>query len=306
MQCPRCQHENSAGMKFCGQCAAPLASTCPSCGAANPPENKFCGQCATPLRTASNRGWFVRAHAERGAFREGIACGQEAIQLATSLDHPHSLIVALRALGYLYSITGDYQRPVPFLAEALALAGEEKNLPLLLPLAMWPVGYAHAQSGRVADGLSLLRQALATYEFLGMFLFQPIVSVHLGEVCLLDARLDEARTLGQRALAVTRDRGQRGYETFALRLLGEAVAHPYRPEIKLAEDYYRQAMALADELGMQPLVAHCHLGLGKLYRRAGERDQAEENSTTATSMDRDMGMTYWLEQAEMEMKALRE
>src|SRR5260370_6474657 len=52
MQCPRCQHENPPGMKFCGECAAPLAATCPSCGAANPPENKFCGQCAAPLRTA--------------------------------------------------------------------------------------------------------------------------------------------------------------------------------------------------------------------------------------------------------------
>ena len=51
MQCPRCQHDNPPGMKFCGECAAPLASTCPSCGAGNPPENKFCGQCATPLRT---------------------------------------------------------------------------------------------------------------------------------------------------------------------------------------------------------------------------------------------------------------
>jgi len=51
MQCPRCQHPNPTGMKFCGECAAPLASICPSCGAANPPENKFCGQCATPLRT---------------------------------------------------------------------------------------------------------------------------------------------------------------------------------------------------------------------------------------------------------------
>jgi class 3 adenylate cyclase/tetratricopeptide (TPR) repeat protein len=53
MQCPRCQHENPQGMKFCGECAAPLASICPSCGAANPPENKFCGQCAAPLRTTS-------------------------------------------------------------------------------------------------------------------------------------------------------------------------------------------------------------------------------------------------------------
>src|SRR3989442_3473967 len=49
MTCPRCQHENPAGMRFCGQCAAPLASVCPSCGAANPTENKFCGQCAAPL-----------------------------------------------------------------------------------------------------------------------------------------------------------------------------------------------------------------------------------------------------------------
>ena len=50
MKCPRCQHDNPTGTKFCGECAAPLA-TCPACGATNPPENKFCGQCATPLRT---------------------------------------------------------------------------------------------------------------------------------------------------------------------------------------------------------------------------------------------------------------
>src|SRR6516162_5843196 len=53
MQCHRCQHENPAGMKFCGKCAAPLASACPSCGAANPPGNKFCGQCAAPLAKAT-------------------------------------------------------------------------------------------------------------------------------------------------------------------------------------------------------------------------------------------------------------
>src|SRR5213594_1632417 len=49
MQCPRCHAENAAGMRFCGQCASPLASACPVCGAANPPVNKFCGQCAAPL-----------------------------------------------------------------------------------------------------------------------------------------------------------------------------------------------------------------------------------------------------------------
>jgi class 3 adenylate cyclase/tetratricopeptide (TPR) repeat protein len=49
MRCSRCRAENPAGMRFCGQCAAPLGAACPSCGAANPPENRFCGSCATPL-----------------------------------------------------------------------------------------------------------------------------------------------------------------------------------------------------------------------------------------------------------------
>jgi len=53
-----------------------------------------------------------------------------------------------------------------------------------------------------------------------------------------------------------------------------------------------------------PLVAHCHLGLGKLYRRTGKPEQAREHLTTATTMYREMGMTYWLEKAEAEIKAV--
>ena len=52
MKCPRCQHENPAGMKFCGECGARLASSCSACGASNPPANKFCGECGTPLAPA--------------------------------------------------------------------------------------------------------------------------------------------------------------------------------------------------------------------------------------------------------------
>jgi hypothetical protein len=52
------------------------------------------------------------------------------------------------------------------------------------------------------------------------------------------------------------------------------------------------------------LVAHCHLGLGKLYRRTGKREQAQEHLATATTMYGQMGMTYWLERAEAEMKEL--
>jgi len=71
--------------------------------------------------------------------------------------------------------------------------------------------------------------------------------------------------------------------------------------VETAEQHYGQGLALAAELGMRPLVAHCHLGLGKLYQRTDKREQAREHLATATAMYRDMGMTYWLEKAEAEM-----
>ena len=80
----------------------------------------------------------------------------------------------------------------------------------------------------------------------------------------------------------------------------------YRPEtLESGEAHYRKALALAEPRGMRPLVAHCHLGLGKLYRRTGKRDQAQEHLTTATTMYREMDMRFWLEQAEKEMGELR-
>jgi tetratricopeptide (TPR) repeat protein len=72
--------------------------------------------------------------------------------------------------------------------------------------------------------------------------------------------------------------------------------------VKEAQTHYDQALTLANELGMRPLVAHCHRGLGKLYQRTEKREQAQEHLATATAMYRDMGMTYWLEKAEAEMR----
>jgi hypothetical protein len=60
-------------------------------------------------------------------------------------------------------------------------------------------------------------------------------------------------------------------------------------------------LALAEPRGMRPLVAHCHLGLGKIYRRTGKRQEAQEHFTTAATMYREMDMQFWLTQAEAEL-----
>jgi hypothetical protein len=75
-------------------------------------------------------------------------------------------------------------------------------------------------------------------------------------------------------LALAREHQKRGNEAYASRLLGEIAAHRHPPESTLAKAHYQQALALAEELGMRPLVAHCHLGLGKLCLKTGQREQA--------------------------------
>ena len=71
-----------------------------------------------------------------------------------------------------------------------------------------------------------------------------------------------------------------------------------------ADAAYRQALTLSEELGMRPLVAHCHLGLGNLYRKTSDRAKAEKHLVTATAMYRDMDMQLWKEKAEAQIRAL--
>ena len=107
--------------------------------------------------------------------------------------------------------------------------------------------------------------------------------------------------LGEHALDLARKHKQRGHEVYALRLLGEVAARRDPSDEQEADAYYRAALALADELGMRPLVAHCHLGLGKLYRRTGDRVKADKHLTTAATMYREVDMRFWLEKADAEL-----
>ena len=106
------------------------------------------------------------------------------------------------------------------------------------------------------------------------------------------------RNVAEQALAHARAHQERGNEAYALRLLGDIAAHHDPPEAEQAEDYYHQALALAEELGMRPLQAHCHRGLGTLYAATGQQEQARTALSTAIALYRDMAMTFWLPQTE--------
>src|SRR5262249_37776533 len=153
-------------------------------------------------------------------------------------------------------------------------------------------------SGRGADAVSLLTQAIEQSAATERARVETICSLPLGEAYVQAGRLEEAHACAERALARARERQERGRQAYALHLLGAIAEQPPSPARERAEAYYRQALALAEELEMQPLVAHCHLGLGTLYAATGQRAQSRAALTTAMELYLAMEMVFWLPQAE--------
>ena len=121
--------------------------------------------------------------------------------------------------------------------------------------------------------MALLEEALADPAATGIA-NHPLFLAYLGEAHLLAGRRDDALAVARRALDLAHRQKERGNEAWVLRLLGEIAAQADPPDLESADAHYRQALARADELGMRPLAAHCHLGLGTLYRRTGDAARA--------------------------------
>jgi tetratricopeptide (TPR) repeat protein len=245
------------------------------------------------------RFFWVWALAERGEFEDGTERGHQAVQLAEALNHPYSLAFACRGLGHVYGARSDFRHAIPLLERSVALC-REWNLRFTMPIALELLGYVHALSGRLPEGLELLQEAVALGEATGLRMWSTPAILHLGEARLLAGAPDAALGLAEQALATAREHGRRGLEAWALRLRGEIAAHSDRPDAPVAEGRYREAAALAGELEMRPLAAHCRLGLGRLARKTGQRESAREHLGAAATMYREMDMRFWLEQAEAE------
>jgi class 3 adenylate cyclase/tetratricopeptide (TPR) repeat protein len=249
------------------------------------------------------RAWLAIGLAMLGQFTDAIANGEAAVQLAELADHAHSRIEAQAALGRVHLERGDLDRAIGLFELGLG------------PSVAWNIwdsgvfsglGYAYALTGKVGEGLSLLQESVERGQSIdAMGLGHAVRLTRYGEGYLVAGRLDEAQARALQALEFASTRRERGNEAYALRLLGEIATQRPEPEVEKAERYLRDAMAIATALGMRPLAAHCHLGLGKLYRRSGKRREAQERLVAATAAYREMDMRFWLEQAEAEREKVQ-
>jgi class 3 adenylate cyclase/tetratricopeptide (TPR) repeat protein len=257
----------------------------------------------TTVQSVSSRGLLAVCLAELGAFAEGRVHGEDALQLAEMVDHPYSLAWACAGVGHVFLRQGDLSQAIRVLERGLALS-ETMNLPLSLTTCKARLGAAYALAGRKPEALPLLEQALELAVTRKSQQY-PLFTVWLGEGYVLADRVVDAIPLAQQVLETVRAGKQQGYQAYVLRLLGDIASRCDPPKGETAVAYYRQALTLAEELGMRPLVAHCHLGLGTLYVNLGRPEQARPELTAAIELYHAMDMTFWLPRTEAALAQLQ-
>jgi tetratricopeptide (TPR) repeat protein len=249
------------------------------------------------LPAVHSRARLAWCHAELGTFAEGQACGEEGLRIAEAVAHPASLMVASWGVGLLSLRQGDLPRALARLERAVGLC-QDVDLSVYFPLMAPALGAAYTLGRRVADAVPLLTQAVAQATAMDMVGYQAICRLPLGEAQVLAGRLEEAHALAQQTLELTRKHQEHSNQAYALRLLGDIAARRDPPEREETEAHYHRALALAEALGMRPLQAHCHRGLGTLYATIGQREQAHAELSTAADLYRAMDMTFWLPETE--------
>ena len=256
------------------------------------------------LPAAIARSYLAWLRAERGEFAEAVACGKEGVDIADAAHHAYTQSYASWGLAMPHIARGDLVEAARVLERADSLC-REGNLPLISALVSGALGVVRARSGREAEGVALLQEAVASHErTFGRGVWHSRNVAWLSEALLRANRPDDARSVVERALGLTREFNHRICEPRALQLLGEIEASRDTPDGRMAEGRFQEALALAKELGMRPLVAHCHVGLGKLYRCTGERKHAREHLTTAIAMFREMELSFWGAQSDVELSQL--
>jgi len=249
---------------------------------------------------------FARSHvvacqAELGAFGEATHHLDDAVRLAEATNHPDTLLWAYRGAGFLHLGSGDGAKAADVLERALLLV-QTADLPVYMAPISAELGSAYALDGRPDKALPLLERAVEVGLARKQKASLPPIFLRLGEVSLAAGRLKEAAEAAARALELFRAQRERGNEAHGLRLLADISSR--ESDYDAAEASYADAMALAGNHGMLPLVARCRLGLGLMWQRRGGRAQARAHLGEAARSFREMGARGWLAQAEADLGPL--
>jgi len=238
-----------------------------------------------------------------GRFEEAATSEVETTELAEQTQHAFTIGHAHMAATSLYQARGDWARANSRIERWLA-GVRAADIKYWIPVAVAQSAFVLAQLGETAEATTRLREGQQLLEQLvarGNLSLVGSVCLYLGHASLLLGHVEDAQRLGNRAREVTAARPATVPQV--LWLLADIASHLDRSDPEHGETCYRKAMAAAKTQGRRPVLAHCHLGLGKLFSRIGRRQEAEEHFTVARTMYREMEMAFYLTQVEQEIVA---
>jgi class 3 adenylate cyclase/tetratricopeptide (TPR) repeat protein len=228
--------------------------------------------------------WRVWCLAELGRFNEAAAGADQAMQIAEESHHPHNLVAAYWATGYLDRMRGRIAGAVDAFERGYAMC-EAAGVNLWLRPSAAMLGHAYAWAGRLTEAVRLLELAVQPAE---NNVALAAWKMNLAETYLLAGRIDDAQEMAKSAVKLARERKEVGFAAYALRVLGAIAARKAR--VGAAETQYRESLHYAVGGGMLPLVARCHLGLAALERSCERGRQASEHEMAAHGLCQRMGI----------------
>jgi DNA-binding SARP family transcriptional activator/tetratricopeptide (TPR) repeat protein len=243
------------------------------------------------------RTWLALSLAAVGRFPEAVSEAERAVADAEVAEFPmFALCLTTLHLGWVFLQHGRPERAIPPLERSHSLT-RMWHIGALQPVAAGALGHAYVLAGRRAalgevwpppPPMPISHAALTMVEH--------------GECFLALGRTEEASALAHAALENARQFGERGHEARALAFLGTVEARRAGAEGSRASELYEQAMAMAEELGMRPLVARCQLDAGCLWLAAGNRARALEELERAAATFRELDMPCWLAQVDARLR----
>jgi tetratricopeptide (TPR) repeat protein len=248
------------------------------------------------------RVWLVRSLAQIGRFSDAIPYGNEAIEIAVEGNHPFSIVYAYFGVGVVFLTKGEPDEAIPVLERGLNVC-QAADIPVQYPLIASCLGSAYALVGRLEEGLRLLKSAVEQSESMRRIAGHALRMAWLSEAYILAGRTDEAEASARRGLELSCESKDLGSQAWLLRILGDLIARRSSLDVEQAEASYGEALRLAKELGMRPVQAHCHLGLGHVHASLKNIAKARSEIAAAAELYRSMSMPVWLSKAETALTA---
>ena len=229
--------------------------------------HEYFGLAAAP--SVWDRCWLAMSLAQLGRLSEASEYELQAVRMAEPMHNLSTMSMAWRASITVNITVGKWAKALTVCEPWIAMLRQGHgniHLPFAVSSSAWLLartGEASEAETRIEQGNELLDNHAAS----GILFTHGWSCLALGHACLLLGRLGDARKFASRAIEPSPSLV--AFAPHAIELLGQIATQSDGLEADAGEAHYRKAMSVAEPRGLRPIVAHCNLGLGKTYRRAG-------------------------------------